>query len=667
MADHITPEQFDYKWFKTLQVQKRNVGNPGSRSKIKYLDIITAFDIETTYIKDIEQSIMYVWAWQFGDKCTVIGRTWREFNDFAYMLSTVLKDDAKLVTFVHNLSYEFQFLRGIYKFTPEEVFAIKNRKVLKISMLNCIEMRCSYMHANMSLDVYTHKMGAKHAKLSGAEFDYNVIRYPWTDLSENELNYVVNDVYGLVEAIQIEMDHDNDNLYSFPLTSTGYVRRDAKKAMRFVSHKYIKNQLPDFRIYEMLREAFRGGNTHANRYYAGIILDNVKSADITSSYPAKQVNCYYPVTEFMHIGGCTFDDLIKLIKVRKKAVIMRVSMTNVRLKNKYWGSPYIPRDKTRNIRGGVYDNGRVLEAEYLEISLTDIDLKIILSEYDFDDFVAMEVAHARYGKLPPMLIEETIKYFEAKTTLKDVEGQELHYMKSKNKLNSIYGMMAQDLVKQSVLFENEEFEEQEEDPEELLQKSNRKAFLAYQWGVWVTAHARQQLEEGIRLAGEGFVYCDTDSVKYIGEIDWQQYNQKYIEQSKESGAVARDPSGKLHYMGTFEYEGQYEQFITLGAKKYCCTVDGKTLTTIAGVNKKKGGQELDEHGGIAAFAPGFVFIKAGGLDAIYNDDPEVKRYKVDGHEIKITSNVVLRPGVYTLGITAEYERLLEISANLLDL
>jgi hypothetical protein len=69
----------------------------------------------------------------------------------------------------------------------------------------------------------------------------------------------------------------------------------------------------------------------------------------------------------------------------------------------------------------------------------------------------------------------------------------------------------------------------------------------------VTAHARQQLEEGIQLAGEGFVYCDTDSVKYIGEIDWQQYNQKYIEQSKESGAVARDPSGKLHYMGTFEY------------------------------------------------------------------------------------------------------------------
>jgi hypothetical protein len=55
------------------------------------------------------------------------------------------------------------------------------------------------------------------------------------------------------------------------------------------------------------------------------------------------------------------------------------------------------------------------------------------------------------------------------------------------------------------------------------------------------------------------------------------------------------------------------------------------------------------------------------LDAIYNDDPEVKRYKADGHEIKITSNVVLRPGVYTLGITAEYERLLEISANLLDL
>jgi hypothetical protein len=105
------------------------------------------------------------------------------------------------------------------------------------------------------------------------------MRFPWTTLANDKLDYVCNDVLGLVEAVDIEMQHDNDNLYSFPLTSTGYVRRDAKEAMRQVSHTFVSSQLPDYGTYAMCSEAFRGGNTHANRYYAAVVLHNVKSAD----------------------------------------------------------------------------------------------------------------------------------------------------------------------------------------------------------------------------------------------------------------------------------------------------------------------------------------------------------------------------------------------------
>lgn len=675
MSERITPDQFNYEWYKGIKVQKRSVGNPGTRRKVKYLDLITAFDIETTRIKEIEQSIMYVWAWQFGHDYTVIGRTWQEFTEFSQKIADATPEGVQLLTFVHNLSYEFQFLRGIYPFDVLEVFALDKRKVLKLEMHGKIEMRCSYIHSNMSLEVYTHKMGAKHAKLSGEDFDYSVMRYPWTELTEKEYGYIVNDVMGLVEAIDIEMNHDHDTFYTFPLTSTGYVRRDAKRAMREVSHSFVKNQLPDYRIYKMCREAFRGGNTHANRYYAGKVIKNVKSADIASSYPSIQCNNQFPVSEFFHMGGCTFDDLMHLINVRKKAVLMRVSMTNVRLQDRFWGAPYLARDKCRNIREPIYDNGRILEAEYLETTITDVDLRIILSEYDFDDFVAFEVAHARYGDLPPSLIEETIKYFEVKTTMKNVPGEELFYMKSKNKLNSIYGMMAQDPVKQSIEFINDDFIERDDDPTELLDKSNRKAFLAYQWGVWVTAWARYRLEEGIRLAGDGFIYCDTDSVKYVGEIDWDAYNKDRIKDSERTGAYATDPTGQVQYMGIYELEtadlpGQaYCEFATLGAKKYCYreTPDSELKVTIAGVTKKKGGKELEKHGGIEAFAPNFVFVEAGGMDAIYNDDPEVKTYQAEGRTLEITSNVVLKEGVYTLGITAEYEKLLEISTKILDI
>lgn len=675
MSKRITPIEFPFDWFKEIKVQKRPVGNPSSKKGVKYLDIITAFDIETTRIIEIEQSVMYVWAYQFGKEYTVIGRTWQEFKDFLQKIEKAMPEGVQLLTFVHNLSYEFQFLRGIYNFNVEDVFALDKRKVLKCNMYKKIELRCSYIHSNMSLDVYTHKMGAEHAKLSGEDFNYSIVRYPWTLLREKEYGYITNDVLGLVEALEIEMTHDGDNLYTFPLTSTGYVRRDAKKAMRTVSHKFVKGQLPNYEIYKMCREAFRGGNTHANRYYAGKILSNVKSADMGSAYPAQQCNEQFPVSEFQHIGGCTFDDLMTLIKIRKKAVVMRISMSNLRLKDKFWGAPYLPRDKCRNIRDVTIDNGRILEAEYLETTITDIDLKIILTQYDFDDFVAFEVAHARYGTLPPNLIEETIKYFGVKTTMKDVEGEELFYMKSKNKLNSIYGMMAQDPVKQTVDFINDDFLSRNEDPTELLEKSNRKAFLAYQWGVWVTAHARYRLEEGIRLAGDGFVYCDTDSVKYMGDIDWDIYNKDRIVESKNSGAYATDPSGKTHYMGVYELETahlpnqSYYEFSTLGAKKYCYreTQDSELKVTIAGVTKKKGGKELEKHGGITAFKSGFVFKEAGGMDAIYNDNPEIEKYRVDGGTLEITSNVVLKEGVYTLGLSAEYEKILEISAKILDI
>ena len=662
----IAPEQFPFEWLYEVPLVKRKQGNQKTRKRVKYKDIITAFDIETTRLIDIEQSVMYVWQWQFGDDYTVVGRTWEQFATFQRKISKIL-DDSVLVIFVHNLSYEFQFLRGIYQFSPDEVFAIKSRKVLKCNMYGCFEFRCSYIHSNMNLDTYTKKMGVKHKKLTGT-FDYEKIRYPWTELSNDELAYCVHDVQGLVEAIKIEMEHDGDNLYTFPLTSTGYVRRDAKKAMSTVSISFVKNQLPDYEIYKMLREAFRGGNTHANRYYANYTLHNVHSADRSSSYPDVMCNCKFPISEFYRLGDLPYKDVVKLIEKRNKALIMRVAITGIYLTRIDWGCPYLSISKCRHIENALEDNGRILSADYIETTLTDIDLRIVLQEYSFTDIRFFDVASSRYGYLPSTLISTICQYYHYKTELKNVPGQELLYMKSKNKLNSLYGMCAQDPVKQSILFINNNFQEQNEEESKLLLENNKKAFLAYQWGVWVTAWARYRLEEGIILAhgdienpdSPQFVYCDTDSVKYLGDIDLTVFNRQRILDSKRSGAYATDPAGITHYMGVYEKEHDMCEFRTMGAKKYVYreTPDDKLICTIAGVSKSLGGKELESHGGITAFHEGFTFEEAGGLEAVYNDDID-KVVDIDGHSLKITSNVVLRPSTYTLGLSADYKRLLQ--------
>lgn len=661
----VTPEQFPLEWLYNRPLVKRKQGNQRTKKRLKYKDIITAFDIETTRLADIEQSVMYVWQWQFDEYYTVVGRTWEQFAAFQRKIAKIL-DDAILVVFVHNLSYEFQFLRGVYKFSPDEVFAIKSRKVLKCNMHGCFEFRCSYIHSNMNLDTYTKKMGVKHKKLTGT-FDYEKIRYPWTELSEEELEYCIHDVQGLVEAIKIEMEHDGDNLYTFPLTSTGYVRRDAKKAMSNVSFSFVRNQLPDYEIYKMLREAFRGGNTHANRYYANYTLHNVHSADRSSSYPDVMCNCKFPISEFYRLGDLPYKDVVKLIEKRNKALIMRVAITGIYLSRIDWGCPYLSISKCRHIENALEDNGRILSADYLETTLTDIDLRIVLQEYSFTDIRFFDVASSRYGYLPTPLINTICQYYHYKTELKNVPGQELLYMKSKNKLNSLYGMCAQDPVKQSILFINNDFQEQNEEEEKLLLEHNKKAFLAYQWGVWVTAWARYRLEEGIILAhgdienpnSPQFVYCDTDSVKYLGDIDLAVFNRQRITDSKRSGAYATDPAGIIHYMGVYEKEHDMCEFRTMGAKKYVYreTPEDKLTCTIAGVSKSLGGKELESHGGITAFHEGFTFEQAGGLEAVYNDDIDTVIY-IDGHSLHITANVVLRPSTYTLGLSADYKRLL---------
>lgn len=678
----ITYDEFDYKWLMDLPRQKRKQGNQSSSQKYYYKDLITAFDIETTYIEEIDQSVMYIWQWQFGDKCTVIGRTWYELRIFFENLKEHLMDD-RLVIFVHNLSFEFQFLSGVFHFAPDDVFCMDHRKVLKALYADSFEFRCSYIHSNMNLRSFCEKMHVHNYKL---KYNYKKRRYWYTELSPREIAYCINDVIGLVQAIQKEMDRDNDNLYTLPLTSTGYARRDAKRAMHKVSHAFLQNQLPSYEIYKLCREAFRGGNTHASRFYSGLILEDLNSADISSSYPNEIVNSLFPVSKFTILKSCTKDKLHELIYKRKKAVLMRISITNLRLKDDLVPVPYIPTSKCRGIYRGTFDNGRVLTADAIgEITLTDIDYKSICKQYDFD-FNIITVASARYGKLPEPLRALVLEYYKQKTTLKDKPDDEEHtaefykllYDKFKNVLNAQYGMMAQDPVKVTVKYlENLEelYHDEEESPEILLAAHNKRAFLAYQWGCWVTARAREHLQAGIDLCGSDFVYCDTDSCKYIGDrVNWEDLNSETRKRAEKNKTFAIDPLGNKHYMGLFEIEEHIHRFKTMGAKKYAyesdkLDKDGKHILkiTIAGVNKKIGAIELKRAGGLEAMQEGFVFKWAGGLEARYSDHPEIREWiNEDGVPIRITRNVSLVPNTKTLGLTTEYKDLLYNVQKLFD-
>lgn len=635
-----------------------------------YITMPCAFDIETSRVcNDADgnpHTIMYIWQCQIGLDVTIIGRTWDEWIEFTGKISRYLLQNSGphgewfCVMYVHNLAHEFQYLSGVLDFRPEDVFASKPRRVLKCDN-GAIEYRCSMRHSNLSLNAWGKQLGAPHAKLTGF-LDYSKVRYPWTPLSDMELAYCINDVRCVVECLLIEMQRDGDDLYTIPLTRTGYVRRMAREAMYQWGIKRVKKLLPDWDLYQMLREAFRGGDTHANRYYVGMHLENVGSVDMSSAYPAVQCECYFPMTPF-RAQFPTVNQLMKCMR-HGKACLMRLRIKGLRQRYSWWGFPYIPLAKTRHCTGFVNDNGRLLSAEYLEMTITDIDFRIIAKEYDWDALSVLDLYTADYGKLPSQLLYRVKESFQGKTALKGVDGQELYYVKSKGDLNSYYGMTAQDPLQLDTLFDEDNpdglWEECSDNPECSYNEHLPHLFLPYQWGVWTTAHTRKRLKIAQWAAGKNGVYCDTDSVKHLGEIDLTDFNKAVKQLAIDSGACAQDPKGNMHYMGVYEQERQYAEFMTWGAKKYATTYKkgGPITTTIAGVNKKKGGLELALWGGFDAFKPGFTFCLAAGNQVIYNDHPNVSDFVVDGHTVHVTRNLCICENTYTLGITDEYAKIL---------
>ena len=85
-----------------------------------------AFDIETTYLDEIEQSVMYIWQFAVMDLRTdniwyCFGRTWEEFIE---LLDSFYHDGITVMVWVHNLSYEFQFMRHWLPFMKDKIFGV---------------------------------------------------------------------------------------------------------------------------------------------------------------------------------------------------------------------------------------------------------------------------------------------------------------------------------------------------------------------------------------------------------------------------------------------------------------------------------------------------------------------------------------------------------------
>ena len=682
---------FDFTLLKYIPYKKK--GGKGRNNS--YNDCIIMFDTETSkleknqtreegvvdkrtgirYTKTVYEPVQnYIVAWSLCiyalDRpiVTLWGHTPESLTETIQKIVDNMRGEETFI-YAHNLPYDYVFGRK-YFFkqwgTPERQLNIKPHYPIYLTFEHkdhFITFKDSLVLAQRKLEKWADDLEVEHRKAVG-KWEYNKIRTQAEKYTPDELLYIENDVLAGCECLHKTMQTLNKSIYSLPYTATGIPREEAQKLAkkncyksRFLSMALTYDQ------YKRMEKVYHGGYTHANRHYISrnvcdIFESYIEAYDFASSYPFCMLACKFPMERFEPIEA-DVDFIIR--NSNNYAFTFLLYLEQPRLKNDFEPMPALQYSKCVEDVNAIVDNGRILCCDhggFIKIWLNELDLKVILEQYDYDRLEIFHVEVSKKGYLPKWFTDYAFQLYIDKCKLKD-GGDPVLYNLQKAKLNSLYGMLVQKSIKETILEDyitgdmnyDTDFDHEEE-YEKYINK--RTSYFPYQWGCWVTSHAFEHLFELGKCCKE-WIYSDTDSCFGIG---WDTeklnaYNEKCKEMLRANGYGAVVHNNKEYWLGVAEFDGSYSEFVTCGAKRYCCRYSddprnkeknrGKLKITVAGV-PKCGVSELDDD--INNFKRGFNFkgVNTGKLSHSYLFNNDIQY--ING--LSIGDSIDLNPADYTL-------------------
>lgn len=646
--------------------RKDNLKQRGHKQKRRYINSVISFDIETSTVDEVA----FVWHWQICiDGDIIVGRSLDEFIEWYddFIKVQELNKDRRAIFFVHNLAYEFQFVKKVLDFS--DIFAIKPHAELSALSRGCIEWRCSYLLTDMSLKKWCEI--SKSIPFYKQEMIYRKMRTPSSEITAEELTYCVADVlamwYGLRERLKA------DDLYSLPKTATGYVRREFKRTCKnnYEWQRFFERLKLNAESYILYTQAFMGGQVRIAPHFVGEIVP-IFSDDITSSYPFRMLCDEFPDSTPLIQENPTFEQY-RYCRENGFLHIIDVQIENVRLHS--GGLAYIQLSNTQGASGEKCDNGRVITADALRLVMTSVDFEIVAKNYSFSITKIHRILFHREKSLLPKCFRDTvINLAKMKTELKGVDGKEYEYEQSKRRFNASYGMTVTRIVRDEVKYDENltpytermtVSDENAENVQNELDKfyRSRNNFLPYEIGVWVTAYARKEWAETAMQCEDDFVYGDTDSVKHL--FDNSEIFSKRNEDIRRKALAIysldeiapKDIKGKRHFLGLWDRENEEPTlFLGYGTKKYFTRkADGTENITVAGC-RKNAAKFYHDRGGSVLHAKILDEIPpeySGRTSAEYID--EEREVNVNGEIISSPSCVIIKEVPYTLNITDEHK------------
>lgn len=569
----------------------------------KYINCGAGFDCETSrpeYItkprdnnktalaryKDSLYSYVYIWQFAVG-KTIYLCREYSLINSFLHKLNALCDakgDKCQLIVWIANINYEFTYFEHEFLDNIHDVFAKGEHHV-------CSFDYGEHLHFAECLGVFGYsleniaELHCTTKKLKG-DLDYSLPRHALTPLTEQELHYCINDVAILSELTAHAHAEYTLQGKKIPLTATGIVRNEIKRAYMKKSFSKIKQleqdnlkligtqaQYKTFRRY-----LYSGGLTHSNFAYVGKVLNNITCYDLTSAYPwALNSKVNYPSGELKHCDIYPRETLIKFLqgnRSKAKHIIAKIKINGICSKSTH---SIISCHKTTETVNAVIDNGRIYKAESVTLWVNEIDFANICKIYKSKSWELIDLYYFTASKpvdkemlstmnswyIKKAILKEQMKTMDKHST--EYKQCKKDYDELKKKINSVYGMTVTELYEMNYeLLATGEIKATQQSWDDY----NKTMFNPY-IGYWCTSYVRQRLVNVIAEFPEYVVQYDTDSIyclpnKFLDERI-KEINTEIADEIK-SRPCCKDEH--THDLGAWDFDGFFTEYLPMGAKRY---------------------------------------------------------------------------------------------------
>lgn len=432
-------------------------------------------DFETTVFPG--QANTEVWAAAivelFSDDVSI-------FHGIDELFDYLLNLDDNIVAYFHNLKFDGSFwldylIRVLnleqayekiseteYKWLPDKEM---KHKTFKYSISNrgqwytitikwkkhFIEIRDSLKLLPFSVKRIGQSFGTKHKKL---EMEYTGFRYSGCEITDEEKEYIKNDVLVVKEALEIMFKdgHNRLTIGSCCLAEYKKIIGDDWDTLfppienRVIEQKY---KYPD--AWQYVNKSYKGGWCYIAKGKEGKVYHNGSTFDVNSLYPSmmhSQSGNRYPIGKPQFWSGNFIPDEAKasnkyyFVRFKTRFYLKENYLPFVQIKGNYLykGTECLETSDvwdSRNKRYSRYYIGldNIKHDSSVELTMTMTDYELFLEHYNVED---MEILDGCYFYAMTGIFDEYIdKYKQIKMTSKGAKRES-----AKLFLNNLYGKMA---------------------------------------------------------------------------------------------------------------------------------------------------------------------------------------------------------------------------------